>query len=186
MVVSFRGSISSYTKISRNSSFRHDSGGSQTGQSGHRKEKSSVFRNLVNNLKQKSVDEGSTSGAGMERMTSKTSRYPTPNFVIVSWFDYRRSGLSVGNIDDTVKFKLVEDLNLVTIPITTCVLVLIGYIMCGAALFSAWEVGHLNMTIWQFCFLIWGLDCAWWSLFLFYKFDDNRIWRLCAWKFLHL
>merc|ERR1712130_603074 len=42
-------------------------------------------------------------------------------------------------MDDTVKFKLVEDPNLVTIPITTCLLVLLGYIMFGAALFSAWE-----------------------------------------------
>ena len=37
---------------------------------------------------------------------------------------------------DTVKFKLVEDLSLVTVPITTCLLVLLGYIMLGAALFS--------------------------------------------------
>ena len=42
-----------------------------------------------------------------------------------------RSGLSVtssGMEQETVKFKLVEDLSLVTIPITTCLLVLLGII----------------------------------------------------------
>ena len=48
--------------------------------------------------------------------------------------------MSVSNMDDVVKFKLVEDLSLVTIPITTCLLVLISYIIFGAALFSTWEV----------------------------------------------
>ena len=71
-----------------------------------------------------------------------------------------RSGLSVtsaGMEQETVKFKLVEDLSLVTIPITTCLLVLLGnkycfvfwcsltyiylgYILFGASLFSVWEV----------------------------------------------
>ena len=47
----------------------------------------------------------------IERMASKSSR---------------KSGMSVSGMDDTVKFKLVEDLNLVTIPITTCLTVLLG------------------------------------------------------------
>ena len=54
-----------------------------------------------------------------------------------------RSGLSVtssGMEQETVKFKLVEDLSLVTVPVTTCLIVLVTYIFCGAALFSAWEV----------------------------------------------
>ena len=58
-------------------------------------------------------------------MTSKTSR---------------KSGLSVTNMEDVIKFKLVEDLSLVTVPVTTCLIVLVTYIFCGAALFSAWEV----------------------------------------------
>ena len=33
---------------------------------------------------------------------------------------------SSGMEQETVKFKLVEDLSLVTIPITTCLLVLLG------------------------------------------------------------
>ena len=46
---------------------------------------------------------------------------------------YIRSGLSVtssGMEQETVKFKLVEDLSLVTIPITTCLLVLLGITCC--------------------------------------------------------
>ena len=50
-------------------------------------------------------------GSMIERMASKSSR---------------KSGMSVSGMDDTVKFKLVEDLNLVTIPITTCLTVLLG------------------------------------------------------------
>ena len=83
-------------------------------------------------------------------MTSKTSR---------------KSGLSVTNMEDVIKFKLVEDLSLVTIPITTCLLVLLGriyifsswflwsdvgllgYILFGAALFSVWEVCKANSDI---------------------------------------
>ena len=61
-------------------------------------------------------------------MTSKTSR---------------KSGMSVSNMEDVIKFKLVEDLSLVTVPVTTCLIVLVTYIFCGAALFSAWEVRHL-------------------------------------------
>ena len=61
-------------------------------------------------------------------MTSKTSR---------------KSGMSVSNMEDVIKFKLVEDLSLVTVPVTTCLIVLVTYIFCGAALFSAWEVSRL-------------------------------------------
>lgn len=41
--------------------------------------------------------------------------------------------------EEGVKFKLVEDIRLVTIPITTCLLVLLTYIIAGAILFAAWE-----------------------------------------------
>ena len=63
-------------------------------------------------------------------MTSKTSR---------------KSGLSVTNMEDVIKFKLVEDLSLVTVPVTTCLIVLVTYIFCGAALFSAWEVSQSKL-----------------------------------------
>ena len=42
--------------------------------------------------------------------------------------------------DEGVKFKLVEDIRLVTIPITTCLFVLLSYIILGAVLFASWEV----------------------------------------------
>ena len=73
-----------------------------------KKEKTSIFRNLVNNLKKtEKIDEseGTSSntgspGSAVERMTSKSSR---------------KSGMSVSQMDtDTVKFKLVEDLSLVS------------------------------------------------------------------------
>ena len=61
------------------------------------------------------------------------------------------AGASTVLEQDTVKFKLVEDLSLVTVPITTCLLVLLGYIMLGAALFSVWE-GWTILDGAYFCF----------------------------------
>ena len=55
--------------------------------------------------------------------------------------------------EETVKFELVEDFNLITIPITTCLMVLISYIICGAAIFSAWEVETPSHTLFPFLFL---------------------------------
>jgi len=52
---------------------------------------------------------------------------------------------------DVVKFKLVEDLSLVTVPVTTCLLVLISYVILGAAFFSAWE-GWTGLDGVYFCF----------------------------------
>ena len=62
----------------------------------------------------------------------------------------RKSGLSVTNMEDVIKFKLVEDLSLVTVPVTTCLIVLVTYIFCGAALFSAWEVSQSKLLIIHF------------------------------------
>jgi hypothetical protein len=53
--------------------------------------------------------------------------------------------------EDMVEFKLVEDLRLVTIPVTTCMLVLLCYIVFGAILFSAWE-GWNHIDGAYFCF----------------------------------
>ena len=41
--------------------------------------------------------------------------------------------------EDVIKFKLVEDIRLVTIPISSCVLVLLTYFVFGAILFAHWE-----------------------------------------------
>ena len=51
-----------------------------------------------------------------------------------------------------VEFKLVEDLRLITIPVTTCLLILITYIIFGAVLFAAWE-GWNYMDGAYFCFI---------------------------------
>ena len=87
-------------------------------------EKQSVLKTLARNIQQKSEEEESPPSF-LRRLTSKTSR---------------KSGLSVSHMEDVIKFKLVEDLSLVTIPVTTCLIVLVSYILFGAALFSAWEV----------------------------------------------
>ena len=52
--------------------------------------------------------------------------------------------------EETVKFELVEDFNLITIPITTCLMVFVSYIICGAAIFSAWEVATPSHTLFPF------------------------------------
>ena len=44
--------------------------------------------------------------------------------------------------EEVIKFKLVEDIRLVTIPITSCLLVLLGYLVFGAILFAHWEVSR--------------------------------------------
>ena len=53
--------------------------------------------------------------------------------------------------EEVVEFKLVEDLRLITIPVTTCLLILITYIIFGAVLFAAWE-GWNYMDGAYFCF----------------------------------
>ena len=45
---------------------------------------------------------------------------------------------------EVIKFKLVEDIRLVTIPITSCLLVLLTYLAFGAILFAHWEVSEHN------------------------------------------
>ena len=72
----------------------------------NKNEKDNVIKNLVRNIQQKTETEQS-SPSFLERMTSKNSR---------------KSGLSVSNMEDVIKFKLVEDLALVTIPVTTCLI----------------------------------------------------------------
>ena len=172
-VSTFRGSITSYTKVSRNSSFRFDTQTSistppvSPGSPGAGKTVS-VFRSLMTNLKRSETeDEGS--GGNLERIISKHSRRShRHNSEVICNLSICRSGLSVtssGMEQETVKFKLVEDLSLVTIPITTCLLVLLGinccfihisalyettkhlgYILFGASLFSVWEVQSYTYT----------------------------------------
>ena len=52
----------------------------------------------------------------------------------------------------TVEFKLVEDLRLVTVPVTSCLVVLFLYIAMGTVLFSHWESwSYLDGA--YFCFI---------------------------------
>ena len=50
-----------------------------------------------------------------------------------------------------MEFKLVEDLRLVTVPVLSCLLVLLFYILSGTVLFSAWE-GWNYLDGAYFCF----------------------------------
>ena len=52
----------------------------------------------------------------------------------------------------TVEFKLVEDLRLVTIPVTSCLLVLMSYVFLGTVLFASWE-GWNYLDGAYFCFI---------------------------------
>ena len=52
----------------------------------------------------------------------------------------------------TVEFKLVEDLRLVTVPVTSCLTVMAVYIVFGTILFSTWE-GWSYMDGAYFCFI---------------------------------
>ena len=52
----------------------------------------------------------------------------------------------------TVEFKLVEDLRLVTIPVTSCLFVLFAYIALGTILFANWE-NWTYMDGVYFCFI---------------------------------
>ena len=52
----------------------------------------------------------------------------------------------------TVEFKLVEDLRLVTVPVTSCLAILACYITFGTILFSTWE-GWTYMDGAYFCFI---------------------------------
>ena len=52
----------------------------------------------------------------------------------------------------TVEFKLVEDMRLVTVPVTSCLAVLAIYVTFGTLLFSNWE-GWSYMDGAYFCFI---------------------------------
>ena len=52
----------------------------------------------------------------------------------------------------TVEFKLVEDMRLVTVPVTSCLSVLAIYVTFGTILFSTWEgwrvfFGHRQSSV---------------------------------------
>ena len=92
------------------------------------------YTEVINQVKQEE-EESSESSAGklLRKLTSKQ-------------VDKKKT-----KKEEVVEFKLVEDLRLITIPVTTCLLILITYIIFGAVLFAAWE-GWNYMDGAYFCF----------------------------------
>ena len=95
------------------------------------------YTEVVNQVKQEE-EESSESSAGklLRKLTSKQ-------------VDKKKTKKE--EKEEVVEFKLVEDLRLITIPVTTCLLILITYIIFGAVLFAAWE-GWNYMDGAYFCF----------------------------------
>ena len=77
------------------------------------------------------VGEASTKKGIMDRLSAKISRTSAPP--------------TVAKEEEVIKFKLVEDIRLVTIPITSCLCVLLCYLVFGAILFAHWEVSHHHL-----------------------------------------
>ena len=72
------------------------------------------------------VSEANSKKGIMDRLSAKISRTSGPP--------------PVAKEEEVIKFKLVEDIRLVTIPITSCLCVLLSYLVFGAILFAHWEV----------------------------------------------
>ena len=73
------------------------------------------------------VSEVTSKKGIMDRLSAKISRTSGPPTV-------------VKEEEEVIKFKLVEDIRLVTVPITACLCVLLTYLVFGAILFAHWEV----------------------------------------------
>ena len=74
--------------------------------------------------------DGSGKKGIMDRLSAKISRTSGPP--------------AVAKEEEVIKFKLVEDIRLVTIPITSCLCVLLCYLVFGAILFAHWEVSQTS------------------------------------------
>ena len=160
-----RGSTSSHSKLSHEDSFR--SFGNVP-----KKVKSNTFKSILNS--NKIVDDDSK--------PESSPKEPLPKHSILERLTSKSSGKSENSEkEETVKFELVEDLRLITIPITTCLMVLISYIVCGAAIFSAWEVGRKRSKLFSISWLFpTGLDLSGWCILLLHQSDDYWVWWLCA------
>ena len=151
-VGSQRGSQSSTGKTSREDSLVSGKGGSRTNR----------LRNIVH-FGMKKVEEDGVGGQG----EVEAGATPLPPYSELGKQEEESGQSGAGKLfrklttkpvkkkeekEDVVEFKLVEDLRLVTIPITTCLLILISYIIFGAVLFSAWE-GWNFLDGAYFCFI---------------------------------
>ena len=79
------------------------------------------------------VSDGGGKKGIMDRLSAKISRTSGPP--------------AVAKEEEVIKFKLVEDIRLVTIPITSCLCVLLSYLVFGAILFAHWEVRQSHRLI---------------------------------------
>ena len=136
-------------------------------------------------------DEGKEARRGiLGKLSSKLSRTSAPDTGDLP---------SPSQETEVIKFKLVEDIRLVTIPITSCLLVLLTYLAFGAILFAHWEVsGHycferkyvtchaISTDYLNNIYIILGLVIFGRSLLLLHQPDDHRLRRLRAGQVLHL
>ena len=108
--------------------------------------KSPALRNIVEMAKKKNSviisppetrgmvsnepNDGQQSGL-LSRISAKMSRTSAPAMA--------RDKETKEDTEDVIKFRLVEDIRLVTVPITSCLLVLLTYLVLGAMVFAHWE-----------------------------------------------
>ena len=86
----------------------------------------------INNNNNDTTDgKDNKKGGILQRISSKLSKTSDPE---------------LPKEDDVIKFKLVEDIRLVTVPITSCLMVLLSYLAFGAILFAHWEVNRVKLN----------------------------------------
>jgi hypothetical protein len=122
---------------------------------GSKKQRTATLRNIVEMTRKKNLYvQGQTDPANGSTNNNEVTTLHEDNTVIspngevtptkqgiMDKFSTKMSKKSTAvQKDEGVKFKLVEDIRLVTIPITTCLFVLLSYIIFGAILFASWEV----------------------------------------------
>jgi hypothetical protein len=125
-----------------------------------KKVNSNTLKSIINsNLK---FDDDRVTHQNGDSKTVTSIKEPRPKHSVLERLTSKSSGKSENSEkEETVKFELVEDFNLITIPITTCLMDLISYIICGATIFSAWEVARSRskLCIFPDLFLT-GLDIS--------------------------
>ena len=107
--------------------------------------KSPALRNIVEMAKKKNsviinseargvvsseASDGGQQTGLLSRISAKMSRTSAPAMA---------RDKETGDTEDVIKFRLVEDIRLVTVPITSCLLVLLTYLVLGAMVFAHWE-----------------------------------------------
>ena len=120
---------------------------------GSKKQRTATLRNIVEMTRKKNVygqhdlANGATNNNEVNHVSEETAAItpngdvtPTKQGLLEKFSTKMTKKSPIPPKDEGVKFKLVEDIRLVTIPITTCLFVLLSYIILGAVLFASWEV----------------------------------------------